>query len=81
MLLTGLHDCIYGRRMDDLLTPADIERLAREAGISLADACRRAGIAQSTFSRWKAGKTEPTLGVYRRLRDAVMPAPAAQEAA
>ena len=59
--------------MNDLLTPADIERKAAEAGITLKEVCVRAGIAQSTFSRWKAGKTEPTLDVYRRIRDALLP--------
>ena len=56
--------------MGDLLTPSDIEALAAEAGKSIAQVCRDAGIAQSTFSRWKRGTTEPTLDVYRRLRDA-----------
>jgi transcriptional regulator with XRE-family HTH domain len=60
------------RVMDELLTPDDIERLAKLAGLTLKEVCSRAGIAQSTFSRWKAGATEPTLDVYRRLRDAVL---------
>lgn len=59
--------------MSELLSPADIERLAAEAGLTLKEVCARAGIAQSTFSRWKAGKTEPTLDVYRRIRDAIRP--------
>lgn len=53
--------------MHELLSPGDIEARARLAGLSLAELCRRAGIAQSTFTRWKAGTTEPTLSVYRRL--------------
>lgn len=49
------------------MTPNDVERQANEAGQSMADLCRSAGIAPSTFSRWKNGKTEPTLSVYRKL--------------
>jgi len=54
---------------DELLSPGDVERLAGEAGVSLPDLCGRAGISHTTFYRWKAGKTEPTLEVYRRIRD------------
>lgn len=57
--------------MPDLLTPELLEDRARTAGLSMAEVCRRAGIAQSTFSRWKSGTTEPTLDVYRRLCEAV----------
>lgn len=60
--------------MADLLTPADVEALAVAAGKSMAAVCREARIAQSTFNRWKGGKTEPTLDVYRRIQRAVAPA-------
>jgi transcriptional regulator with XRE-family HTH domain len=60
--------------MDELLSPADVERLAVEAGLSLKQVCARAGIAHTTFYRWKAGKTRPTMDVYERIRDAVRPA-------
>jgi transcriptional regulator with XRE-family HTH domain len=60
-----------------LLTPLDLEQRAAAAGISTTEMCRRAGVAVSTFTRWKAGKTEPTLDVYRRLRDATAQAPQA----
>lgn len=59
--------------MAKLHTPADIERLAGKAGKSIAQVCREARVAQSTFSRWKGGKTEPTLDVYRRLVAVVTP--------
>lgn len=59
--------------MSDLLTPSDIEAKAKEAGLSMKQVCARADIAQSTFWRWKNGMTEPTLDVYRRLRDAIAP--------
>lgn len=57
--------------MQDMLTPADIEAKASAVGLTMAEVCRRAGIAHSTFTRWKAGRTEPTLDVYRKLRDVV----------
>lgn len=53
--------------MPSLLTPQEIEDRARLAGLSLAEVCRRANVAQSTFTRWKAGLSEPRLAVYRRL--------------
>ena len=62
--------------MADLLTPVQIERLAEAAGKSMKRVCEEAAIAPSTFSRWKAGRTEPTLSVYRRIVDAVSPPPA-----
>jgi transcriptional regulator with XRE-family HTH domain len=59
-----------GVMIGDLLTASEIEAEAAAAGLSMAEVCRRAGVAQSTFTRWKSGKTEPTLDVYRKLRDA-----------
>lgn len=59
--------------MDNLLTPQDVERLANEIGIGISEVCRRAGIAHSTFTRWRKGDTEPTLDVYRRIIAAVHP--------
>lgn len=63
--------------MSDLLTPGDVEDLARQAGIPMAELCRRAGISPSIFSRWKSGETEPSLSNYRRIRDAAEAAAAA----
>lgn len=57
--------------MHELLTPQDIEARAAKAGRTMTDVCRSAGVAPSTFTRWKAGQTEPTLGIYRRLVAAV----------
>lgn len=63
--------------MDELLSPSDVERLAAEAGLSVKDICVRARIAHTTFYRWKAGKTRPTLDVYERIRDVLRQAAAA----
>jgi transcriptional regulator with XRE-family HTH domain len=60
--------------MSALLTPDEIEARAKDAGLSLVELCDRAGIALSTFYRWRAGVTEPRLDVYRRLEAASEPA-------
>lgn len=57
--------------MDALLTPSDIKRLAAARGLTMARVCAKAGVATSTFTRWQAGKTEPTLTIYRRFVAAV----------
>jgi transcriptional regulator with XRE-family HTH domain len=63
-------------------TPSDIEAAAKKAGLSMAEVCRRAGVAQSTFNRWKNGTTQPTLGIYQRLCGAVAaPCPPPTQAA
>lgn len=58
--------------MRDTLSPHDIEQIADNAGSSIAAICRDAGVARSTFSRWKAGQTSPSLAVYARIRDAAL---------
>lgn len=55
--------------------------MAKDRGITIAEVCRRAGIAHTTFGRWRRGETEPTLDVYRRIRAVVVPSAASQDAA
>ena len=57
--------------MHVLPTPSAIEAEAKAAGLTLAQLCRKAGIAQSTCWRWRQGTTEPRLDVVRRLLHAV----------
>jgi transcriptional regulator with XRE-family HTH domain len=57
-------------------TPAEIEQLAAKAGKSMLQVCREAEIAPSTWARWKAGETSPTLNNYMRIAKAVEPAEA-----
>ena len=59
--------------MDALPTPAEIERRAKALGLGMPDVCRAAGIAPSTFYRWRAGDTCPSLDVCQRLLDATRP--------
>jgi predicted transcriptional regulator len=49
----------------------DLTQRARRAGLSMAEVCRRAGIAESTPSRWKAGTFEPRLSVLRKVEDVI----------
>lgn len=65
--------------MSELLTPEDVEARAQAAGISISTICQNAGIARSTFTRWKRGDTQPTLAVYLRIRDALPPITEPQE--
>jgi transcriptional regulator with XRE-family HTH domain len=53
--------------MNDFLTPAEMERRAALAGMSIKDLAAAAGISHTTFYRWRAGKSEPSLDVYKRL--------------
>lgn len=59
------------------MSPEEIECQAAAAGLSLRELCARAGIAQSTFYRWRAGATEPQVRVYRRITDVLREARAA----
>jgi hypothetical protein len=50
--------------------PRDIERLAFEAGVSLAALCRQAGVTPQSFRNWKFGRVSPSLDTVQRLVDA-----------
>jgi len=60
-----------GTLEEDNLCAADIERMATERGRTMQQVCADLGVAYTTFWRWRAGKGEPSLSMYRRLRDAV----------
>lgn len=64
-----MRDCIYHVRM--LTEPeaivADLESRAKLAGLTMATVCSRAGVAQSTITRWKAKTYEPTTRKLRKL--------------
>ena len=48
----------------------DIERLAFEGRISIAELCRRAGVNSSTFRYWKGNRTTPSVAIVQALLDA-----------
>lgn len=56
--------------MHALMTPQQIEEMAKENGLTMQQVCRTAGVAFSTFTRWRQKKTEPRIGIYSRLVDA-----------
>lgn len=67
-----MHLCKYSVAMPvAMLTPAEVEAQAKEAGLTIVEACQKAGIAVSTFYRWRSGATSPRLDVYQRLYHAV----------
>lgn len=64
----------------DLLDPPEaIEARAAKAGLTMAAICRRADVANSTWTRWKQGKGV-SLAVYYRILSAVEKAEAANGA-
>jgi transcriptional regulator with XRE-family HTH domain len=48
-----------------------LEARAFDAGLSMKEICKRAGVAQSTVSRWRANPDAMTGGPYRRLMAAI----------
>jgi hypothetical protein len=50
--------------------PRDIERLAFEAGVSIAALCKRAKVTSQTFRNWKFGRFSPSLDTVQRLVEA-----------
>jgi predicted transcriptional regulator len=48
----------------------EIECRAKNSGISIEDLCKAAGVAPSTFYRWKSGDTSPTLITVERIFNA-----------
>jgi transcriptional regulator with XRE-family HTH domain len=43
--------------MHDLPTPHELEVAAKAAGFTMTQVCERAGIAFSTWARWKSGES------------------------
>ena len=60
-----------------LPAPADLQKIAGSLGRTLAEVCREAGIAPSTFCRWKNGTTKPRLDVFERFINATEHEPVA----
>lgn len=49
----------------------EIEKKARDAGISPDKLCELASIDRATYQRWKAGKTKPLWDNFARLENAL----------
>lgn len=50
---------------------AEIESLASTAGISIDDVLKRAGVATTTWWRWREGHFLPRLSTLRKVRSAL----------
>ena len=66
---------------ENVFTAEEIEAQARAAGLSVAELCRRAGVAASSFYRWKADECGITLGSYAKFLDTITAAQAASASA
>jgi predicted transcriptional regulator len=53
--------------MQTILDPEEIYARAAEAGLTIAELSDRAGVAPSTFVRWKAGQSSITVNNYKRI--------------
>jgi predicted transcriptional regulator len=78
--------CAYRNRgtqpgMITTLQPQDIERAAKELGMSINALCHEAGVARSGFTRWKNGKNYTVENVNKLItalnakRDTMQPNP------
>lgn len=66
----------YAGGMDQETIITDIERRARQAGVSMNAVCKRAGVNPTTFCRWKKSERNPepmgaTLVSIGKLYDAL----------
>ena len=57
--------------LNHLVTPCGLEDWARACGLKMNQICVEAGVARSTWWRWKRGKTGMTIAVYTKLVDAL----------
>ena len=48
-------------------TPRDIRVLELDASITIAEACRRAGVGAKVFSGWELGKTDPKISNVSKI--------------
>lgn len=47
-----------------------IEQALADAGLSVRALCARAGVNQSTWTRWKAGSNTPNMSTWSRVQEA-----------
>ena len=57
---------------------ADFQARAKAAGLPMKAVCEKAGVAQSTFSRWKSGVMGPSYLTVQRLEEALAELESAQ---
>ena len=57
--------------MDSISVVEELEARAKAVGLSLNEVCRQAGVARSTFTRWKSGDHTPTIRVLQKMDEVV----------
>lgn len=65
----------------EIPTAQEIDLLAVHAGISVAEACRRAKVSPEAFTRWRRAKTAPSIESVRAVVEQLKIAQAAREGA
>jgi hypothetical protein len=70
MRLQSILKCAILQIMNIQQEIADIEQRLADAGESVGEYCKRAGINRSTWTRWKAGATAPNMRSWQRVIDA-----------
>lgn len=59
--------------MSAMPTPQEIEADATAAGLSIPEMCRKAGVAPSTFYRWRDGSNSPAVKIVDKWLAVVRP--------
>jgi len=77
--LTFVQTCAYARPMDAVSVVEDLEAQARARGLSISEVCREAGVARSTFTRWKSGDHTPNFRTIQKISDVLTAANGAVE--
>lgn len=52
-------------------TIADMDARLKAAGVSASEVCREAGVARSTWTRWKSGEVAPNTATLSRVSEVV----------
>jgi len=58
--------------MNKIYSPQELVDIGAAKGMTTGDICRKAGVSDSIFWRWRRGETEPNLASYRALVAAVI---------
>jgi hypothetical protein len=58
-------------KLSDIVTPNGLEDWAKSCGLRMNEVCREAGVARSTWWRWKNGKSGMTMTIYTKLVNAL----------
>lgn len=71
--LDNVQMCVYvlPNMQTIIVTAKEMRDRARKVGLSDKELCEIAGIANSTFTRWKSGRTRPSMDRYCRIIEAL----------